>query len=95
MADTHAEITLELAGWIASQPVFFVATAPAGAHGHVNVSPKGLDTLRIHGRAAALARTGDRTRLLEWARVNGKRNLEECRVRKDARSVDGLPGFAG
>ena len=27
--------------------VFFVATAPLDASGHVNVSPKGLDTFRM------------------------------------------------
>lgn len=27
--------------WIGRQPMFFVATAPLGADGHVNVSPKG------------------------------------------------------
>jgi hypothetical protein len=31
------------------QHVFFVATAPTSVDGHVNCSPKGLDTLRILG----------------------------------------------
>lgn len=31
-----------LAGFVQRQPVFFVATAPSGPGGHVNVSPKGL-----------------------------------------------------
>jgi len=31
-----------LAGWLASQPVFFVATAPLAGDGLVNCSPKGL-----------------------------------------------------
>lgn len=39
-------ISDELAEFIAAQPVFFVATAP-GNGGHVNLSPKGLDTLRV------------------------------------------------
>lgn len=33
--------------FIRRQPVFFVATAPLSPDGHVNVSPKGYDTLRI------------------------------------------------
>ncbi|MEA2470369.1 MAG: hypothetical protein QOE38_1368, partial [Thermoleophilaceae bacterium] len=34
--------------WIARQPLFFVATAPEAADGHVNVSPKGPGgTLRV------------------------------------------------
>jgi hypothetical protein len=37
-----------LAAWIAAQPLFFVASAPLDADGHVNVSPKGpIDTLRV------------------------------------------------
>jgi hypothetical protein len=40
-------ITGELRSFIEAQHVFFVATAPLSANGHVNVSPKGLDTLRI------------------------------------------------
>src|SRR4051812_17682853 len=35
-------------GWIADQPMFFVATAPLDGDGHVNVSPKGpIGTLRV------------------------------------------------
>jgi hypothetical protein len=37
-----------LAAWIAAQPLFFVASAPLDAEGHINVSPKGpIDTLRV------------------------------------------------
>lgn len=37
-----------LAAWIERQPMFFVATAPSGDDGHVNVSPKGpIETLRL------------------------------------------------
>jgi hypothetical protein len=39
-------ISDDLADFIAEQPVFFVATAP-GEGGHVNLSPKGFDTLRV------------------------------------------------
>ena len=39
-------ISDELAAFIAEQPLFFVATAPSSG-GHVNLSPKGLDTLRV------------------------------------------------
>lgn len=35
--------------FIAAQHLFFVATAPLSADGHVNVSPKGLDTFRVLG----------------------------------------------
>ena len=37
-----------MAAWIARQRLFFVATAPSGDGGHVNVSPKGpIETLRV------------------------------------------------
>ncbi|MFT7588113.1 MAG: hypothetical protein ACI959_000319 [Limisphaerales bacterium] len=36
-----------LKSWIEAQHMFFVATAPLTASGHVNVSPKGLNTFRI------------------------------------------------
>lgn len=39
-------ISDSLAAWIHDQPVFFVATAPSSG-GHVNLSPKGYDTLRV------------------------------------------------
>jgi hypothetical protein len=38
----HPEITDNLREFILAQPMFFVATAPLGGDGHVNVSPKGL-----------------------------------------------------
>jgi hypothetical protein len=38
----------KLAAWIGRQRMFFVGTAPSGADGHVNVSPKGpMESLRI------------------------------------------------
>jgi hypothetical protein len=49
MAKTYPEIDSQLAAFIQTQPVFFVATAPLDPRGHVNASPKGLDTLRILG----------------------------------------------
>ena len=47
MGKTYSHITPELAAWVALQPVFFVATAPLSPDGHVNCSPKGLDSLRV------------------------------------------------
>jgi hypothetical protein len=48
MASTFTEIDERLAGWIASQAMYFVASAPLGADGHVNLSPKGpIETLRV------------------------------------------------
>ncbi len=48
MGKIYDSITPQLAAWIRRQPMFFVATAPSGDDGHVNVSPKGpIGTLRI------------------------------------------------
>jgi Pyridoxamine 5'-phosphate oxidase len=44
---TVSSLNDELTAFITSQHVFFVATAPRECTGHVNVSPKGLETLRI------------------------------------------------
>ncbi len=43
----HPEITPELSAWIADQPLFFNATAPLSGEGHINLSPRGLDTFRV------------------------------------------------
>ena len=45
MAKFYDSITPELAAFIAAQHVFF--TASAAASGRVNLSPKGMDTLRV------------------------------------------------
>ncbi len=47
MGNVMDEISQELADFIGAQRVFFVATAPLGREGHVNLSPKGLDTFRV------------------------------------------------
>src|SRR3954452_8623387 len=48
MAKVFDAIDARLAAWIARQRMFFVATAPSGDDGHVNVSPKGpIETLRV------------------------------------------------
>lgn len=42
MGKLHESINGRLRDFIERQPVFFVATAPSGSDGHVNVSPKGV-----------------------------------------------------
>ena len=49
MGKVYGEIDDSLRSFIESQHVFFVATAPLDISGHVNVSPKGRDTLRVIG----------------------------------------------
>lgn len=49
MSKQRENIDNDLAEWIANQRVFFVATAPLSAAGHVNLSPKGGDAFRVLG----------------------------------------------
>ncbi len=49
MAKQYETITPKLAEWIGQQQMFFVATAPLSAEGHVNCSPKGGDSFSILG----------------------------------------------
>ena len=42
MGKVHEGIDEKLRAFIDAQPMFFVATAPSGPDGHVNVSPKGI-----------------------------------------------------
>lgn len=43
MGKVHEKIDDRLREFVLAQHVFFVATAPAGSEGHVNLSPKGID----------------------------------------------------
>ncbi len=80
MAERFASISDDLAQWWAEQPLFFVATAPSGSGGHVNCSPKGLDTLRILGpqRVAYLDLTGSGVETIAHVRENGRITLMAC-----------------
>jgi hypothetical protein len=80
VAERFTSISDDLAQWWAAQPMFFVATAPSGSEGHVNLSPKGLDTLRILGpqRAAYLDLTGSGVETIAHLRENGRITLMAC-----------------
>ena len=80
MAERFSSISDDLARWWAEQPLFFVATAPSGSEGHVNCSPKGLDTLRILGpqRVAYLDLTGSGVETIAHLRDNGRITLMAC-----------------
>ena len=49
MGKEFESIDDKLQRWIEKQRMFFVATAPLDGNGHVNCSPKGLDSLRVLG----------------------------------------------
>src|SRR4051812_8781312 len=80
MAERFAALSPELAQWWQEQPVFFVATAPAGDDGHVNLSPKGYDTLRVLAadRVAYLDLTGSGVETVAHLRENGRITLMAC-----------------
>ncbi|MGH3145510.1 MAG: pyridoxamine 5'-phosphate oxidase family protein [Rubrobacter sp.] len=86
MGRVYDSINDEWAGWISEQPMFFVATAPADAEAHVNVSPRGLDTFRVLGpnRVAWLDLTGSGVETIAHLRAEGRITLMFC-------AFEGLP----
>ena len=85
---THPEISEALAEWVSKQPVFFVASAPL-ADGHVNLSPKGLDTFRVLGpmHVAYLDLTGSGAETIAHVQQNGRITLMWCSFGEDMRIV--------
>ncbi len=79
MAD-HDHITDELRDWMAAQPVYFMATAPLAAGGHVNLSPRGLDTLRVADprRVVVLDLTGSGNETAAHLAENGRVTVMLC-----------------
>ena len=73
------EITPEIAAFLAAQHVFFVATAPT-VDGHINCSPKGLDTFAVIDphHVAYLDLTGSGIETAAHLRDNGRITLMFC-----------------
>jgi hypothetical protein len=80
MARTYPAITDELRAFIEAQQMFFVASAPLAAGGHVNLSPKGLDSLRVLGpsRVAYLDLTGSGNETSAHLLENGRITFMFC-----------------
>lgn len=80
MATVLPEITDHIRKFIDGQSVFFVASAPLSAEGHVNLSPKGLDTFRVLGpdRVAYLDLTGSGNETAAHLGENGRITLMFC-----------------
>jgi hypothetical protein len=68
-----------LIDWIGAQHVFFVASAPSEG-GHVNLSPKGHDVLRVLGphAVAYLDLTGSGAETMAHTRENGRLTIMFC-----------------
>ncbi|HVL98127.1 MAG TPA: pyridoxamine 5'-phosphate oxidase family protein [Egibacteraceae bacterium] len=104
MAKESDGIDAALGEWLEAQPVFFVATAPTAVDGHVNVSPKGLDTFRVLGARAVVYQdlTGSGAETVAHLRDNGRIVVMFCAfsgppriVRLHGRGTVVLPGDAG
>lgn len=80
MGKLFDEITPDIRAWVAQQHMFFVATAPLSEQGHVNCSPKGLDSLRILGprEVAYLDLTGSGAETIAHVLENGRVVLMFC-----------------
>lgn len=80
MAKVFDQIMPELQEFIAQQQMFFVATAPLSPTGHVNLSPKGLDSFRILSahQVAYLDVTGSGNETSAHLQENGRITLMFC-----------------
>ena len=105
MATVVDGISAELRRWIERQRMFFVATAPSGGDGHVNVSPKGHDSFRLldDRTAVYLDLTGSGAETIAHVRENGRITVMFCAFEGKPRIVrlhgqgtvlrPGEPGF--
>jgi hypothetical protein len=86
MGKVFEGIDEKLAAWIGAQHLFFVATAPRGDGGYVNLSPKGLDSLAVLGpkSVAYLDVVGSGAETIAHLRENGRITLMFC-------AFEGLP----
>lgn len=80
MGHTHTDLDADLRAFIEQQHMFFVATAPSARGGHINLSPKGLDALRVIGprEVAYLDCIGSGAETIAHVRENGRITLMFC-----------------
>ena len=80
MAKTYPSLSAELQSWIAQQPMYFLASAPLQADGHINLSPRGLDSLRILNghELVILDLTGSGNETAAHLAENGRLTLMLC-----------------
>lgn len=86
MGKHFTELDATLQAFLEKQHLFFVATAPAGASGHVNVSPKGLALFRVLGprEVAYVDCVGSGVETIAHVRQNRRITLMFC-------AFDGAP----
>ena len=75
--------------FIAAQSVFFVGSAPLAANGHINVSPKGLNTFRVLSptTVAYLDMTGSGIETIAHVRENRRIILMFCAFQGPPRTL--------
>jgi hypothetical protein len=80
MAKMYNSISDNLRLFIERQHIFFVASAPLAADGHVNLSPKGMDSLRVlsEQQVAYLDLTGSGNETSAHTLENGRITLMFC-----------------
>src|ERR1700733_16041966 len=80
MGKVYERLDEKLVEFIEKQHMFFVGTAPTSPEGHLNVSPKGLDTFRILGpnAVAYLDLTGSGIETVAHLRQNGRITIMFC-----------------
>ena len=82
MAQQYAEISDRLKQFILNQKIFFVGTATAD--GRVNVSPKGMDSLRVVNKNRVV-----------WLNVTGSGNETAAHVQENSRMTIMFTAFEG
>jgi Pyridoxamine 5'-phosphate oxidase len=84
MSKWYEEVTPEMKTFIEAQKVFFVATAPR--EGHINLSPKGMDTFRVLDahKAIYLDLTGSGNETAAHLLENGRITIMFCSFDKTA-----------
>ncbi len=80
MSKIYDTIDSGIGSFIKGQKMFFVASAPLHAEGHINLSPKGLDSFRILGprTVAYLDFTGSGVETIAHLRENGRVVIMFC-----------------
>ena len=82
MAQRYAEISDKLKQFIETQKIYFVGTATADSR--VNISPKGMDSLRVLGKNRVV-----------WLNVTGSGNETAAHVQEQPRMTIMFSAFEG
>ena len=74
MGKTYDALTPDLIQFISAQKLFFVGTAPLSEEGHVNISPKGMDSVKVldNRTIAYLDVTGSGVETISHIKENGR-----------------------